>query len=152
MEIRQVIEELRLSVEQVAAEDELLGLIADRLIVLRQSFSSHRSVFTPCDIEFLKSLTGTSDHLRAFVELKEELLNVGSLEEYEDIVCRLTDTKGALARLAVAKRIGKEIRELNDRLPAIQEQDRARLEFRSNARILDLEENPAAADATTDGD
>ena len=119
MEVRQVIDDLRFSLEHITAEDELLGVIADRLTALRQSFSSHRSLFTPTDIEFLKALTGISDHLRTFIELKEELLNVGSLKEYKDIVSRLTHTKGALACFPVAKRVAKEIRELNERLLAI---------------------------------
>ncbi len=83
-----------------------------------------------------------SDHLRAFIELKEELVSVDSLKEYEDVLCRLVRAKGALARFPVARRVGKEIRELIERLPAIREQDEARRQFRLNARILDLERNP----------
>jgi hypothetical protein len=56
MEVRQVIDDLRSSLEHVTPEDELLKVIADRLTALRQSFPSHRSLFTPSDIEFLKSL------------------------------------------------------------------------------------------------
>jgi hypothetical protein len=142
MEVRQVIDDLRSSLEHVTPEDELLGVIADRLTALRQSFPSHRSLFTPSDIEFLNSLSVISDHLRAFIELKEELLSVGSLKEYEDIVSRLTQAKGALACFPVARRVAKEIRALNERLPAIREQDDAQRQFRFNARILDLEQNP----------
>src|ERR1035438_9525324 len=111
MEVRQTIEDLRLSVEHIAAEDELIGIIVDRLMALRQVFPFQRSAFTPSDIEFLRSLTGVLDHLRAFVELKEEAVDVGSVEEYEDIVIRLTQTEGTLARLPVAKRVAKGMRE-----------------------------------------
>jgi hypothetical protein len=97
MEVRQTIEELRLSIEHIAAEDELLGIIVDRLTALRQVFPFQRSVFAPSDIEFLRSLTGISDYLRAFAELRDEAVDVGSVKEYEDIVTRLTHTKGALA-------------------------------------------------------
>jgi hypothetical protein len=34
----------------------------------------------------LKNLDGLSDHLQAFIGLKQELASVSSLEEYEDIV------------------------------------------------------------------
>ncbi len=142
MEVRQVIDDLRSSLEHVTPEDELLAVIADRLTALRQSFPSHRSLFTPSDIEFLKSLSVISDHLRAFIELKEELLSVGSLKEYEDIVNRLTHAKGALACFPVGRRVAKEIRALNERLPAIREQDEAQRQFRHNAGILDLEKTP----------
>jgi hypothetical protein len=142
MEVRQAIDDLRSSLEHITAEDELLGVIADRLTALRQSYPSHRSSFTPSDIEFLKSLGVISDHLRAFIELKEELASVSSLKEYEDIVSRLTRAKGSLACFPVARRIAKEIRGLNERLPAIREQDEAQRQFRLNARILDLQQNP----------
>src|ERR1039457_7670087 len=97
---------------------------------LRQVFPFQRSAFTPSDIEFLRSLTGVLDHLRAFVELKEEAVDVGSVEEYEDIVTRLTQAEGTLARLPVAKRVAKAIRELGEKLPAIQERDDANRQFR----------------------
>jgi len=142
MEVRQAIDDLRSSLEHITAEDELLGVIADRLTALRQSYPSHRPLFTPSDIEFLKSLGVISDHLRAFLELKEELVSVNSLEEYEDIVSRLSRAKSALASFPVARRIAKEIRGLNERLPAIRQQDEAQRQFRLNARILDLEQNP----------
>jgi len=142
MEIRQVIDDLRSSLEHVTPEDELLGVIADRLTSLRQSFPSQPVPFTPSDIDFLKSLSVISDHLRAFIELKEELLSVGSLKEYEDIASRLTHAKGGLACFPVARRVAKEIRALNERLPAIRVQDEAQRQFRLNGRILDLEQNP----------
>jgi len=142
MEVRQVIDDLRFSLENVTPEDTLLGVIADRLTALRQSFPSHRPLFTPADIEFLKSLGVISDQLGKFIELKEELLSVGSLKDYEDIVSRLTRAKGALARFPVGRRVAKEIRALNERLPVIREQDEANRRFRLNSRTLDLEENP----------
>jgi hypothetical protein len=142
MEVRQAIDDLRSSLERVTAEDELLGVIADRLTDLRRSFPVHRSFFTPRDIEFLQSLSVISNHLRAFIELKEELVSVDSLKEYEDIVSRLACTKGALKPFPVARRVAKELRELNERLPAIREQDQAQRQFRLNAQIFDLEQNP----------
>lgn len=142
MEVRQAIDDLRSSLGHITAEDELLGVIADRLTALRQSYPSHRSLFTPSDIEFLKSLGAISDHLRAFIELKEELVSVSSLKEYEEIVGRLTRAKGALACFPVVRRVAKQIRGLNERLPAIRQQDEAQRQFRLNARILDLQQNP----------
>ncbi|MBV8845541.1 MAG: hypothetical protein JO307_22260 [Bryobacterales bacterium] len=149
MEVRRAIDDLHTSLEHIAAEDQLLAVIADRLTALRQSYPSYRSLFTPSDIEFLKSLGAISNHLRAFLDLKEELVNVNSLQEYEDIVSRLSRAKGALASFRVARRIAKEIRELNERLPAIRRHEEAQRQFRLNGRILDLEQNPAGARAIT---
>lgn len=142
MEVRETIDQLRLSVESIVADDELLGVIADRLAALRQVFPSQRSVFTPEDIEFLKSLAGLSDHLRAFGELREEAVDVGSVKEYEEILTRLTHTKGGLGDFPVGKKVAKAIRELNERLPAIQARDEANRQFRLGGRIHALEQNP----------
>ena len=111
-------------------------------MALRQSFSSHRSLFARSDIDYLRGLTGISNHLRLFIEMKEEFVNVDSLEEYVDLVSRLTHIKDALADFPVSKRIAKEIRGLNDRLPAIRDQDEVRRKFRLNTRTLDLEQHP----------
>lgn len=45
--------ELRHSLENIAAEEELFGVINERLTALRQIYPSHRTLFTPSDIEFL---------------------------------------------------------------------------------------------------
>ncbi len=142
MDVRQTIDDLRLSVEHIAAEDELLGIIVGRLTSLRKAFPIQRPVFTPGDIEFLRSLTGVADHLRAFAELREEAADVASVKEYEDIVSRLTLTKGALADFPVGKRVAKAIRELDEKLPAIRGRDEANRQFRLGGRIHAIEQNP----------
>jgi hypothetical protein len=142
LEVRHLIDDLRSSLEHITAEDRLLGIITDRLTSLRQLFPSHRSLFAPSDIEFLKNLAAVSDHLRAFIGLREELSDVGSLKEYTDIMGRLAYAKSALACSPVARRVAKEMRELNERLPVIREQDQANRRFRLRARILDLQQNP----------
>src|SRR5712691_1326354 len=76
MDVQNIIDELRFSVEHIVSEEELLHVITERLTALRQSFSSHRSLFTPSHIEFLKSFAGISDQLRSFIELKEELVDL----------------------------------------------------------------------------
>jgi DNA repair exonuclease SbcCD ATPase subunit len=142
MDAENIIDELRFSLEHIISEEELLHVITGRLTVLRQSFSSHRSLFTPSHIEFLKSLAAISDQLRSFIELREELADVGTLEDYAAMVRRLTAIKGGLAPFAVRKRVMKEIRELNEKLPTIREQDDAKRQIRVTRRILDLEQDP----------
>ncbi|MDP3000637.1 MAG: hypothetical protein Q8N47_24350 [Bryobacterales bacterium] len=142
MDVRKIIDELKVSVEHNTEEEELLHVITARLTALRQSFLSHRSLFTPSDIEFLKSLPAISDPLRLFIELKEELIDVDTLEDYTAMMGRLVEIKGRLPSCAVRKRVMKEIRELNERLPTIRAQDDAMRQVRVNARIVDLEQNP----------
>lgn len=142
MQVRRTIDDLHSSLEHITAEYELLRVIPNHLIALRQAYPSHRRLFTPSDVEFLKSLGTISDHLREFLELKEELVSVNSLEEYDDLVSRLSRVKVALVCFPVCRRVAKEIRCLNERLPAIRQQVEAGRQFRLNSRILDLEQNP----------
>lgn len=142
MDVENILADLRLSLETVVSEDDLLHVITERVAALRQSFPSHRRLFTPSHIEFLKSLAPVSDRLRSFIEVKEELVDVGTLAEYTAMVSRLTEIKGALGTLAVRKRVMKEIRGLNERLPAIRERDGARRQARVDSRIFDLEQDP----------
>jgi hypothetical protein len=48
----------------------------------------------------------------------------------------------ALGGFPVGRRIAKEIRELNERLPEIRQQDEGRRQFRLSARTLELEKTP----------
>jgi hypothetical protein len=140
MEVRQAIDDLHASLERVTVEDELLGIITDRVAVLRQSYPAHRASFTARDIEFLKSLDGVSGQLRSFIETKEELASVNSVKEYEDLVCRLTRAEGSLASFPVTRRIAKEIRALHEKLPVIREHDETNHQFRLSAQVFDLEQ------------
>ena len=142
MDVDNIIDELRSSAEHIMSEEELLHVITERLTMLRQSFSSHKSLFTPSHIEYLKNLAAISDPLRSFIELKEELADVGTLENYAATVSRLVVIKGRLAPFAVCKRVMKEIRELNEKLPTIREQDDAKRKVRISTRIIDLEQSP----------
>jgi hypothetical protein len=142
MDVENTLADLKLSLETIISEEALLHMITERVTALRQSFPSNRRLFTPGHIEFLKSLSPVSEQLRFFIELKEELADVGSLDDYAAAMSRLTEIKGALGTFAVRKRVMKEIRELNERLPTIRERDGAGREARVKARIFDLEQNP----------
>jgi len=141
MEVHKIIDDLRFSLEHSFSEDMLLHVITDQTAALRQSFRLERSAFSPIDIEFLKSLRAISSHLSTFIELKEELPDVDSIDEYATTMQRLVSLKNALASFPVGKRVGKEIRELNERLPSIRALDKANKEFRFCSRIADLEQD-----------
>lgn len=140
MDIERIIGELKSSLEHSVAEEKLLETIMDNLAALRRAYASNRESFTEDHIAFLKSLTPVSDHLRSFIEIKEELTYVNSLKHYTFLMNQLTDLNGALEPFAVRKRVGKEIRELIERLPQIRQQDDAKEQSRINARIVDLEQ------------
>lgn len=141
MQVQELIEELRASLSRMTAEDELAGVINAGLANLRESFRADRSQFTPEDIAFLKSLGAVSEQLRAFVDVREELeVDIGSVEEYEELLRRLRALKDGLAGFAVARRVGVTMRELLARLPSVLERDASRQEFRqfrAQFRVLD---------------
>lgn len=124
------------------AEEELLEIITSNLAMLRQEYSLNRDSFTKDHIDFLKSLTPLSTQLRSFIALKEELSYVNSLKHYTFLMNQLVDIKNALHSFAVCKRVSKEIRELNEKLPQVRQEDEAKQQSRINTRIIDLEQNP----------
>ena len=83
MEIRQTIENLRASLEQVLSEDDLIEQVEGQLAALRALHPAHRAEFSAADIEFLKALNSVTDQLRAFIALQEELPDIQSAAEWE---------------------------------------------------------------------
>lgn len=142
MDVRHAILELQYSLEHIASEQDLLQAVSGGLGALRESYPSNKSAFTSDDIAFLKNLNGILGRLRGFVELNDELRDVASLEEYEDAIGRLSHIKAALQGLPVVRRVAKEIRELNERLPGIRDQHMLNRDFRLNGRIGEVERNP----------
>jgi hypothetical protein len=83
MDLQRITEELKFSLKHPILERELEHAITERLTSLRQSFSSHRSLFTPEHIAFLKNPATVSAQLRSFMEVRDELAEVNTLEDYE---------------------------------------------------------------------
>jgi hypothetical protein len=90
----------------------------------------------------LKALAVDSDQLRSFIDLKEELAEVDTPEEYTETINRLVDIKSKLSPSAVRKRVTKEIRELNEKAAFIWEGAGGTRQSRINWRIVELERFP----------
>ncbi len=142
IDVENVIGGLKFSLDSLVPEEKLLQVIIDRMTALRRSFPSQSSFFSPSHMEFLKKMASISHALVSFIELKDELADVDTLEEYTAMAGRLVRIKDTLAPFAVGMRVMKEIRELNEKLPNIRERDNANRNFRVSTRILDLEGNP----------
>jgi hypothetical protein len=145
--IQETIEGLRATLVSMAAEDELLDVLNAGLASLREAYRADRSQFGAEDIAYLRSLGEVAEHLRAFADVREEAsVDIGSVEEYEDLLRRLRTLKDALAPYAVGRRVGVAMRELHARLPAVLERDASRSEFRrfrAQFRVLDLRQGLA---------
>lgn len=142
MDIQGTIDELKFFLEHSIAEEELLEAITSKLKMFREQYSLDKDSFTKDHIDFLKSLSPLSTYLCSFISLKEELIYVNSLKHYTFLTNQLVDIKNALHPFPIQKRVSKEIRELNERLPQIRQEDEIKQQSRLNARIIDLEQNP----------
>jgi len=140
--VSEVIDELKYLLDHCVAEETLSAKLGDKLTILRQAYLADKTAFVPDHISFLKNLSeNISEQLVLFVELKEELPNIYSVEEYLDVRARLASVRTELNGLAVAQRVGKEIQELDERLPSLKEQEETRLQSKLIGRIYDLERN-----------
>ena len=142
MDMQETIDELKFSLEHSIAEEELLEAITSKLAILRKQYAFDKNSFTKDQIAFLKSLTPLSTSLNSFISLKEELVYVRSLKHYSFLTNQLVDIKNALQSFPIHKRVAKEIRELNERLPLIRQEDEIKQQSRLDARTIDLEQNP----------
>jgi hypothetical protein len=140
VDVETLIDELKFSLGTLTSEEKVLDAITGHLSVLRQTFPSRKASFTPNDIRFLKSLAPVSDQLRSFIELKEELAEVATREDHAAMMSRLLEIKSTLRPFAVGKRVMKELRELNEKLPTIRQQEEGKWQIRTNTRITELEQ------------
>jgi hypothetical protein len=138
--VSEVIDELKYLLDHCVAEETLSSKLRDKLTILRQAYLADKTAFAPEHISFLKNLSeNITRQLFLFIELKEELPNIYSVEEHLDVKARLVSVKTELHGLPVSKRVSKEIRELDERLPSLKEQEQIRLQSKVNGRIYDLE-------------
>ena len=96
MPVRTTIAALHEALENTISEQDLSDMIDDRRPRVRLLYLSGEQAFTSADVEFLKTLGSVSDHLRAFIELKEELPLIDSVVKYENVINRLNRLKSAL--------------------------------------------------------
>lgn len=140
--VSQIIGELEHELETCLAEEALLNTIESRLEILRTAYKSDKQLFTSEHISFLKNLNNrTCKQLRSFIDLKDELPLVHDFEEYTSLKEQLISLRTEFHAMAICQRISKEIRELDERLPLIQEQEDLRLQSRLIGHIRELEQH-----------
>jgi hypothetical protein len=81
------------------------------------------------------------DNLRKFIELNDELSDVVDLEHLYFLLDELTSIRAVLKDYAVSKRIEKEIRELNLKVPSYVERKQTERNYELNSRFANLEKN-----------
>ncbi len=139
--VSEVIDELKHLLDNCVAEETLASKLRDNLNILRLAYLQDKSAFALEDISFLKNLSeNITRHLVLFIALKEEELpNIHNLEEHLTVRARFVSIRAELHGLAVSQRVGKEIRELDERLPSLKEQEETRLQSKITGRIYELE-------------
>src|SRR5687768_4831557 len=100
--VSEVIEELKYLLDNCVAEETLVSEVEDKLTILRQAYLADKSAFELEHISFLKNLSDKiTRQLVLFIELKEELPNIYSLEEHLNVRARLVSLRTELDGFAV---------------------------------------------------
>lgn len=141
MNVQDTVDELKQSLDSTVSEEKLLDTLNSRLAVLREDYPSNKHLFTQEHIGFLRQLNVLSEQLRLFIELKEDLSDVEDVQTYTRLMKQLTALEKRFGGLAVCRRVSKEIRELNEKLPHIQHQKRIKDNAKITGRIYELERN-----------
>ena len=126
---------------EVYSEEELHKTLSTQLDALRDIYRRNRVAFSQEHIAFLKTVGQMDKAVMAFIELKEELEDVYDIEDYARLMATLGDIRNALRGSAVAKRIEKEMRELREKLPDLEQQKIVVEGTKISTKILQLEQN-----------
>jgi hypothetical protein len=135
------VDEIKATLNHVVQEEDLLKCLSDRIGILRQMYRADRGQFTSEVVAFLASLKTISARLEEFIDLRQELAEVETSEQYEAMAGTLTAIGRDLEVCAVHKRVQKEIRQLHENLPRIMSRQVAREQDRIRSRIIDLEQS-----------
>lgn len=110
--VAQLLVDLRRALETNANEHQLLSVIDESLSSLRASYRTCRSEFSDEAVAFLKSLTPVQESLRQFIEAVEEIDEVRTRDDAQELAARFGELKERLTPHLAAKRAEKEFREM----------------------------------------
>jgi hypothetical protein len=141
MEPQEMIDGLVQVLREVHSEEELHKTLSTQLDILRDIYRHNRAAFSQEHIAFLKTVGQMDKAVMTFIELKEELEDVHDIEDYVRLMTILGDLQNALRGSAVAKRVEKEMRELRERLPDLEQRNIVLQGMKISAKIIQLEHN-----------
>ena len=113
--IRKLIEELVDVVTNRIVEKSLVSYSETIFESLRQAWQTERKQFKEDDVRTLKKIRYQLCALKKFLQEQEEFSGIDTVEDAEEVITRLDSILKYLDGLAVAGRVRKEIRELNER-------------------------------------
>ena len=142
MNVQDTVDWLKRQLESSSSADKLVTSIQERIGELRNSYRADRSGFTQDDIVFLRGLKGAEEQIKEFKQVEEEIALVDSLADCHEILERLSAFEPSLGSFAIGRRIRKEIRGLNERLPELRAREESRRRFITDARIYNSEAVP----------
>lgn len=119
MNIEADIRSLRELVERETAEAVLAASIDECLGQLRELYRRNRKAFTNDDVRFLQWVGNVSVTLQEFINEMGELSDIYDFEQFSACQSRLLAIRDRLTGLPVEKRVAKELRELNERMPTL---------------------------------
>ena len=116
--VAQQIEALRNALLTTVAERDVIDVIDRAVPVLRDAYRSGPGEFSEPDIAFLRQVTDCRRALGTFVDVLESLNEARDVDDLLNAKVALSSVEEACSGFAVAKRVAKEQRELNERMPA----------------------------------
>jgi ssDNA-binding Zn-finger/Zn-ribbon topoisomerase 1 len=141
MDYRTTIMELEYELNNTISEDTLYKIISEKLKKVENSQSHIYESLDEKDKKALKTLSSYLEHLDAFINLKEELNDIADLQHFMELRGGLKKLAEIFSGYPVSKRIQKELRELNEKFPAIRNKAQQIQDSKLNLKIAKLEKN-----------
>ena len=109
-----ILSRLRHIVSEEYRETVLLQSVEEQLADLRLLYKKNRNAFDPTEIGYLKSVRAMVEAVGEFGKLLPELPAVSDMNDYVEARTKLRELHAAAGEFAVAKRIHREIRQLDE--------------------------------------
>jgi hypothetical protein len=139
MDIKAMIAAVRAVLADTVSEERVYTLTQDWLLTLRDEYKLQPGQFQEDDIVFLKNVRDLGSRLRRFINLQEELSGPIGLKDHNEAMRELKAMRKEFEGFAVARRVEKEIRQLQARRCEVLEYEQLRKNSRRTNQMIDLE-------------
>lgn len=135
------ISKIRNILDEVYAEEQLYESLSHCLKYLREIYRRNKLLFSDEDIVFLQKTNEINKSVASFIELRDEFVQIKSLEHYHELLAVLVLLRDCFDGLAIKIRVEKEIRGLFEKRGITERLEEKKYETELNNKINKLERN-----------
>jgi ssDNA-binding Zn-finger/Zn-ribbon topoisomerase 1 len=134
-----IIRKFEYELNNTISEDSLYKILSEKLKDLESSPEYTYNSLSFDDKKTIEKYNEYLKYLETFIDLKDEINNIADFMHYKEVKNDLERLAEIFNGCAVSKRIDKELRELNEKIPDINQKERLIKDSKLNSKIHQLE-------------